>query len=45
MEIKLRPIGIINSQYKNKEDKPRQDRYSDETSLLTVFDEFKDGLE
>ena len=45
MEIKLRPIGIINSPYKNKEDKPRQGRYSDETSLVTVFDEFTDGLE
>lgn len=45
MEIKLRPIGIINSPYKNKEDTPRQGRYSDETSLVTVFDEFTDGLE
>ncbi len=45
MEIKIRPIGIINSPYKIKEGSPRQGRYSEESSIITVFDEFKDGLD
>ncbi|MEN4006304.1 MAG: tRNA (N6-threonylcarbamoyladenosine(37)-N6)-methyltransferase TrmO [Methanobacteriaceae archaeon] len=43
--MKLKPIGIINSPYKKKEDAPRQGRYSDELSYITVFDEYKEGLE
>jgi len=43
--MKLKPIGIINSSYKKKEDAPRQGRYSDEISYITVFDEYKDGLQ
>jgi tRNA (adenine37-N6)-methyltransferase len=45
MDIKLRPIGIINSPYINKNDSPRQGRYSDKISTLIVYDEFKDGLD
>ncbi len=45
MDIKLKSIGIINSPYKLKNDSPRQGRYSDETSIITVFNEFVDGLE
>ncbi len=42
--MKLKPIGIINSPYKKKEDAPRQGRYSEEISEITVFDEYKEGL-
>jgi tRNA (adenine37-N6)-methyltransferase len=45
MEMKIKPIGIIHSPYKTKEDAPRQGRYSDETSTVRVFDEFGEGLE
>lgn len=43
--MKLKPIGIINSPYKKKEDAPRQGRYLDEISYITVFDEYKEGLQ
>lgn len=45
MEMKIKPIGIIHSPYKTKADTPRQGRYSDETSTISVFDEFREGLE
>jgi tRNA (adenine37-N6)-methyltransferase len=45
MDIKLKSIGIINSPYKTKDNSPRQGRYSEETSIITVFDEFIEGLE
>ncbi len=45
MYIKVKPIGIINSPYSIKEDSPRQGRYSDRISTITVFDEFAEGLE
>jgi tRNA-Thr(GGU) m(6)t(6)A37 methyltransferase TsaA len=44
MEIKIKPIGIINSLYKTKADSPRQGRFSDEKSTLEIFDEFEKGL-
>jgi tRNA-Thr(GGU) m(6)t(6)A37 methyltransferase TsaA len=44
MDMKLIPIGIINSQYLTKDDAPHQGRFSTETSTITVFDEFLDGL-
>ena len=43
--MKLKSIGIINSPYKKKEDAPRQGRYSEEISEITVFDEYKEGLQ
>jgi tRNA-Thr(GGU) m(6)t(6)A37 methyltransferase TsaA len=45
MEIKIKPIGIINSLYKTKADSPRQGRFSDEKSTLEIFDEFEEGLD
>jgi len=45
MEIKIQPIGIINSPYKFQESTPRQGPYSKKNSLISVFDEFKGGLE
>ena len=44
MEIKIKPIGIINSLYKTKADSPRQGRFSDEKSTLEIFNEFEKGL-
>lgn len=43
--MKLRPIGIIDSPYKTREDTPRQGRYLDKTSKIIVFNEFMDGLD
>jgi len=43
--MKLKPIGIINSQYKTKSDSPRQGRFSEKLSKITVFDEYLQGLE
>ena len=45
MDMELIPIGVINSQYMTKNDAPHQGRYSTETSTITVFDEFLDGLD
>ena len=45
MDMELIPIGVINSQYMTKDDAPHQGRYSTETSTITVFDEFLDGLD
>ena len=45
MEIKIQSIGIISSPYKIQEGTPTQGCYSEETSFITVFDEFKVGLE
>jgi tRNA (adenine37-N6)-methyltransferase len=45
MDMELVPIGIINSQYLSKKDAPRQGRYSTQTSTITVFDEFSEGLD
>ncbi|MGZ7118791.1 MAG: tRNA (N6-threonylcarbamoyladenosine(37)-N6)-methyltransferase TrmO [Methanobacterium sp.] len=43
--MKLKPIGIINSPYKKKEDTPRQGRYSDKISHITVHDDYAEGLQ
>lgn len=43
--MKLKPIGVINSPYKTKEDAPRQGRFSDKISQISIFDEYMEGLE
>lgn len=43
--MKLKPIGIINSPYKIKADSPRQGRFSEELSEITVFGEYLEGLQ
>lgn len=43
--MELKPIGIVNSPYKKKEDAPRQGRYSDKLSKITVFDEYLEGIQ
>jgi len=45
LDIKLKPIGIITSKYKDKEGSPRQGRYSEEKSVVKVFNEYMEGLE
>jgi tRNA (adenine37-N6)-methyltransferase len=44
MDMKLIPIGVINSPFSTKKNSPHQGRYSAQTSTITVFDEFVDGL-
>ena len=43
--MKLKPIGIIDSHYKKKEDAPRQGRQSNEISRITIFDEYLEGID
>ena len=43
--MKIEPIGIINSPYKIKGDSPRQGRFSEKLSQITVFDEYSQGLQ
>ncbi|MGF7118523.1 tRNA (N6-threonylcarbamoyladenosine(37)-N6)-methyltransferase TrmO [Methanobacterium oryzae] len=43
--MKLKPIGVIKSPYKKREDAPRQGRYSKKLSKITVFDDYLEGLQ
>jgi tRNA-Thr(GGU) m(6)t(6)A37 methyltransferase TsaA len=43
--MRLKQIGIINSPYKKGEDAPRQGRYSEKLSEITVFEEYLEGLQ
>ncbi|MCE5213976.1 MAG: tRNA (N6-threonylcarbamoyladenosine(37)-N6)-methyltransferase TrmO [Methanobacterium sp.] len=43
--MKLFPIGIIRSPYKNITRTPRQGRYSEELSEIVINDEYIDGLD
>ncbi len=43
--MKLKQIGVIHSPYKEKKDAPRQGRYSEEISEITIFDEYLEGLQ
>ena len=45
MDMELIPIGVINSPYLTKKEAPQQGRYSTQTSTITVFDEFSEGLD
>jgi len=42
--IEIKPIGIIHSNYKKKEDIPIQPRFSKSIGEIEVFKEFEDGL-
>jgi tRNA-Thr(GGU) m(6)t(6)A37 methyltransferase TsaA len=44
MKIELKPIGIIHSPYKTKEEIPIQAYLSDEEGEVEVFKEYEDGL-
>ncbi len=41
----LKPIGVIHSPYKKKVDAPRQGRYSEELSKITIFNEYEDAMD
>jgi tRNA-Thr(GGU) m(6)t(6)A37 methyltransferase TsaA len=43
--MELKPIGIINSPYKENEDAPRQGRQSNEISKITVFKDYTEALQ
>lgn len=45
MDLKLEPIGIINSPYTDKKNSPRQGRYSNKTSVITIYKKYMEGLE
>jgi len=42
--LNLKPIGIIQSPYKNSSEAPFQGRYSSEVSVVEIYGEFADGL-
>jgi tRNA-Thr(GGU) m(6)t(6)A37 methyltransferase TsaA len=44
MRIELKPIGIIHSPYKAKEEIPCQGYKSNKTGTITIFKEYADGL-
>ncbi|MBE0512596.1 tRNA (N6-threonylcarbamoyladenosine(37)-N6)-methyltransferase TrmO [Candidatus Bathyarchaeota archaeon] len=44
MEIKLKPIGLIHSPYKTKQEMPIQAYASKEVAEIEVFKEYVDGL-
>lgn len=43
--MQLKPIGVIFSSYKQRDEAPRQGRLSDEIQELKIYDEFLDGLD
>lgn len=45
IQIKLKPIGIINSPFLQKKGSPRQGRFSDEKSNIIIFNEYVEGLD
>jgi tRNA-Thr(GGU) m(6)t(6)A37 methyltransferase TsaA len=44
MEIRLKPIGVIHSPYKAKQEMPIQTYISKEVAEIEVFEEYVDGL-
>ena len=42
--MKFTPIGIIHSQFKNRQEVPKQGSLSKEEATIEVFDEYKMGL-
>ena len=41
----LKKIGIIHNIYENKENSPKQGKYSDEKSIIEIFPEYVDALD
>lgn len=44
MDIILKPVGFIKSPYETREEIPRQSVLSDQTAIIEIEDEYKDGL-
>ena len=42
--FEFRPIGIVHSPYRTKEETPIQSRYSDARGEIEIFEEYADGL-
>lgn len=42
--MELKPIGVISSPYRRKQDAPRQGRLSDTLAVIEVFDQYAPGL-
>jgi tRNA-Thr(GGU) m(6)t(6)A37 methyltransferase TsaA len=45
MKLDLRPIGVINTPYKDESEAPIQSRLSEDHGTVMVFEEYKEGLE
>jgi tRNA-Thr(GGU) m(6)t(6)A37 methyltransferase TsaA len=45
MEFKYRAIGIIHTEFKNKEDTPIQSKFSESIGTVEVFPEYAPGLQ
>ncbi len=43
--LKMKPIGVIHSPFKQRSDAPHQGIHSEKTSYILIFDEYKPGLE
>ncbi|SCG85381.1 tRNA (N6-threonylcarbamoyladenosine(37)-N6)-methyltransferase TrmO [Methanobacterium congolense] len=43
--MKLEPIGVVISPYKDREDAPRQGRESEVVSKIIIFEDYKEGME
>ena len=43
--FELTPVGIIHSPFRERDDAPRQGRFSDTESMLEILPEFTDGLQ
>ena len=41
----LKKIGVVHSVYENKDNVPRQGKYSDEKSVIEIFPEYVDALD
>jgi tRNA-Thr(GGU) m(6)t(6)A37 methyltransferase TsaA len=44
-EMLLKPVGIIHSPFKKRNDSPHQGRYGDQISEIHIFDGYLDALE
>jgi tRNA-Thr(GGU) m(6)t(6)A37 methyltransferase TsaA len=45
MNFEIQPIGYVRSPYKEKEDAPRQGRFSDNTSEIVIDEKYLPGFE
>lgn len=43
--MKLEPIGVVISLYKDREDAPRQGRESEVVSKIAIFEDYREGME
>ena len=41
----LKPIGVVRSKYKSRDDAPRQGRLREDVSVIEIYEEFAEGME